>query len=246
MFALMFAMVKIYESSYTYLPFIYLYILSGTIGTIYHASNPILIQYRPYTVLIFVIINTIVYRFYKSKYIIRSVIHKITWKAACFVIFGILANLTHEMVFEDHHFVSYNHNVSWSILYLIFTFLAGYYFRSTDMLHILHLLFFLVPIKRVWEINLNVFTMLVSISLYMIYSKIGPQNVSNNNLVSLPLIRYFTYLRIQDELILIGVLQLYIEYYQRYLPDMQAAKDIEELISTVDIPTETKTTNQHI
>jgi hypothetical protein len=47
------------------------------------------------------------------------------------------------------------------------------------------------------------------------------------SLTVLPLIRYFPYLRVQDELILIGFIQLYIEYYQRYIPEIQAAKEIE-------------------
>lgn len=44
----------------------------------------------------------------------------------------------------------------------------------------------------------------------------------------LPLIRYFPYLRVQDELIVVGFIQLYIEYYQRYIPEMKAAKEIEK------------------
>ena len=52
-------MVKLYASTYTYLPFIYLYMMSVAVGIFYHSINPILRHYRPFTVLVFLLINTI-------------------------------------------------------------------------------------------------------------------------------------------------------------------------------------------
>jgi len=224
-------MVRLYESTYTYLPFVYLYLFSAAIGFIYHANDTRIILFRPYTVLCFLLINTIVYRYYKSKLILRSLIHKLSWKCVTHAVYGILLNLVHEMVFHDHHFDRYHYNIGWSALYLIFTLVFGYYIKSQESLTFLHLAFLFIPITRVWQVNLHVFTLLISSSIYMMYSKIERNTLSDSLLHRMPIIRYFPYLRVQDELIWVGFVQLYIEYYQRYVPDMEAAKDIEELIT---------------
>ena len=36
----------------------------------------------------------------------------------------------------------------------------------------IHLMFLFIPIKRIWQINLHVFTLLISASIYLMYSKI--------------------------------------------------------------------------
>lgn len=222
-------MVRLYESTYTYLPFLYLYLISTAIGSVYHANDTQLVLYRPYTVLLFLLINTMVYRYYKSKVIIRSLIHKLSWKCVTYAVYGILLNLVHEMVFHDHHFDRFHYNMGWSALYLILTLVFGYYAKSQEALTFLHLAFLFIPIKRVWQVNLHVFTLLISSSIYMMYSKIEKNTLGDTLLHRMPLIRYFPYLRVQDEFIWVGFVQLYIEYYQRYIPDMEVAKDIEEL-----------------
>lgn len=221
-------MVKLYESAYTYLPFLYLYLVSSAVAVIYHSDNPTFVRYRPYTVLVFLMVNTMVHRYYKTKTIIRSMVHKQAWKCCTFVVYGIMGNLTHEMVFHDHHFDIYHHNIGWSFLYLALILIMGYYFKNSTGLIITNLAFLFIPVKRIWQINLHMYTLLTSMSIYMLYSKCDNSMLMDASVTILPLIRYFPYLRVQDEMIIVGFIQLYIEYYQRYIPEMKAAKDIEK------------------
>lgn len=219
---------KLYQSAYTYLPFVYLYMTSTVVGTIYHSADPKFVRYRPYTVLVMLLVNTMVHRFYKNKLIVRSMLHKTTWKCVTNTIYAIVENLVHEMVFSDHHFNHYHHNMGWSVLYLSLTLITGYALSSSDALSLLHLAFFLVPIKRIWQVNLYMFTIFVSCSIYMTYSKCKDDHLVDTHLQRMSLLRYFPYLRIQDELVWVGFVQLYLEYYQRWLPEMRAAAEIDE------------------
>ena len=228
-------MVKLYETTYTYLPFIYLFSITAALSILYHSPDPTLQVYRPYTVLWFILVNTLVYRYYKSPSIIRCLIHKITWKCVTNVVFGIVGNLVHEMVFHDHHFDQYHHNLGWSALYLLSMLLGGYALKSPEALTVLNIVFLFVPIKRVWQVNLYAFTMFVSISIFMTYSKASSKTLGDNDLQRMPLMRYFPYLRIQDELIWVGFVQLYIEYYQLFMPDMEAVASIEETLKSIEV-----------
>lgn len=237
-------MVKLYESAYTYLPFIYLYVASTVVAVFYHSLDPFYVHYRPYTVLILILVNTSVFRYYKNGNIVRSILHKQTWKCCTYATNGIIANLVHEMVFTDHHFNHYHHNAGWSSIYLGLVLIFGYKMKSITALTLVNIAFLLVPIKRVWQINLHVYTIFVSISIYMLYSKCRAETLIDNTVVLLPLLRYFPYLRVQDELIWVGIIQLYVEYYQRYIPENdrigeeidKSLKELDESIQSYEIP----------
>lgn len=225
-------MVQMRESTYTYLPFIYFYLISTAISLVYHNENQYLVRHRPYTVLVFLLINTAANRYYKTKSIIRNILHKHTWKAVTLAVYGILGNLVHEMVFHYNHFdgITYNNHI-WSALYVTAVVILGYWYRNDELLMLANIVFLFVPINRTWQVNLHVYTIYITLSIYMMYSMCTKTTKMDTQLQKLPLVRYFAYLRVQDNFIMVGVVQLGLEYYMRYVPDSKTVAEIDAALT---------------
>jgi len=222
---------KVFESVMTYLPLLYLYVTSTVLGSVYHARS--LTALRPYTVLVFLLANYCVHRFHLRRAIIKTALHARIWGACTAAMFGIIANCAHELLFHEHHFAS-THNLGWSLVYICTIWYSAYRKPSEVLLVYCNTAFLLVPINRVWQINLHLYTVFITVSIFLMYSKCERETQADRSLEKLPLLRYFMYLRIHDGLIWVGVAQLYLEYYRRYLPEMQAAHEIAVLLEDAE------------
>lgn len=221
---------KLYESAYTYVPFIYLYLCSTAIGMLYHADSPALVRARPYTVLSFLLLNVFVYRFYKRTKLVRFALHRHFWKTCTLAFFGIIINNIHELMFRDFHFGDSRHNAGLSGVYLGLLLFLGYWIRSDTAVMYLNIAFLFFPIKRVWQVNLYIYVIYVTLAIFLTYSKCTPRSIIDDRLQFRPVLKFFPYLRLHDFFILVGILQLYIEYRRRYVPDQASSAEIERII----------------
>jgi hypothetical protein len=214
-------MVKLYESAFTYLPFLYLFAMTTAVAEFYHSENEYLVRHRPYTVLVFMLINTFAYKFFKNSTIIKSATHGHTWKCVILATYGILVNLVHEMVFHYNHFdEKVLHNHLGSAFYILCVLISGYVYMNEDALRLVNILFLFVPINRTWETNLHMYAVYVALSIYLLFRVHPHKSQIDPSVEKMPLLRYFCYLRVQDSFIACGVLQLLFENYantQRYI-----------------------------
>lgn len=222
--------IKIYQSKKTYLPFIYLYIFTLFIVNIYHCEYIFFDIFRPYLMIFFINLNTLVYRIYKKKLYLKNSLHRNVYESISISIYGILFNLIHEMIFQKHLLLNDIDNIIFSLIYIFLNFVLGYYFKSSESLLYLHLLFLLIPIRRIWRLNIYIYVILITLSTYLLYSKIKTSDIKKKININLPILRYFIYLRIHNELIVLGFFQIYLEYYLSFLPFIKASSEIEELI----------------
>lgn len=221
-------LMKLYESAFTYLPFIYLLLSSAFFGILYHNAN--LIPKRPYTVLVFFLFNTFVYKYYPHKKLVRFSLQKHFWKTCSLAFYAILVNNIHELLFFQFHFKDVSFNLIFSFLYVFIMFISSYVLKSDSMTLYTNILFLFFPIKCVWQINLYVYTLYVTCAIFLTYSCCTPKSIIKNEIKLRPIIKFFPYLRIHDAFILAGLLQLFIEYKWRYIPDQASADEIERIL----------------
>lgn len=220
---------KLYESAYTYIPFVYLFVMSFVFGFLFHHQG-IFRHYRPFTVLSFLLVNTFVQFYFKTDRLVKHVIHKHVWKTITLSIYGILCNSIHEMIFEKFHFDQSHLNFGVSTVYIILVLVCGYYFRRNSWIVYVHIFFLYFPIARLWEINLYLYVVYVSVCTFIMFSKCSEDSLMNNDLYTNPVIKFFIYLRINDAFVLLGLVQLYFEYYSMYIPELKALDEIESII----------------
>jgi hypothetical protein len=221
---------KLYESAYTYVPFIYLYICSTAIGTLYHSETPGLHSWRPYTVLAFLLLNVFVYRFYKKTTWVRFALHRHFWKACTLAFFGIIINNVHELMFRDFHFVEWRYNAGLSLAYIALLLACGYWLRSDTAVMYLNIVFLFFPIKRDWQVNLYIYVLFVTVAIFLTYSRCTPRSLVASHIQYRPVLKFFPYLRVHDYFIWVGLVQLYVEYHRRYVPDAASVAEIERII----------------
>lgn len=221
---------KLYESVYTYVPFIYLYLCSTGMGTLYHSENTVLHSVRPYTVLSFLLLNIFVFRYYKSTIWVRFALHRHFWKACTLAFFGIIVNNVHELMFRDFHFTEYRYNMGLSTIYMVLLLVTGYWLRSDTAVMYLNIAFLFFPIKRVWQVNLYIYVLYVTVAIFLTYSKCTPRSIVADGIQFRPVLKFFPYLRVHDFFIWVGFIQLYIEYRRRYIPDAASVAEIERII----------------
>jgi hypothetical protein len=221
---------KLYESAFTYIPFIYLYVCSMAMGMLYHSETPWLHRGRPYVVLSFLLLNLGVYRFYRSTRLVRFALHRHFWKTCTLALGGIIVNNVHELMFRDFHFGDSRHNLALSAVYILLHVAVSYYARSDGATLYLNVAFLFFPIKRVWQVNLYIYVLFVTVAIFLIYSKCTPRSIVDETIQYRPVLRFFPYLRVHDYLIWVGAVQLYLEYRHRYVPDSASVAEIERII----------------
>lgn len=198
-------------------------------GSLYHNIN--LKLYQPYIVLSFVLINTIMYYNFKTKFFIRNILHKHIWSTMTLAVYGIMINNIQTEMFRDFHFATEQTNIIVSIIYFFLVNITGYYFKSETALTGINLLFLFIPLRRVWQINLYMYICFSTIAVVIMYSKCKQSSLIYSSVHKKPVNRYFMYLRINDLIILGGFIQLYFEYYTNiYTPDIEALSKIREFI----------------
>jgi hypothetical protein len=200
------------------------------LGMLYHSDTPLLQRGRPFTVLTFLLLNLWVHRYYRAVPLVRFALHRHFWKTCTLALAGIIANDVHELMFRDFHLHGTWYNVGLSALYVLIHLVVGYYFRSDSGTLYVHVAFLFFPIKRVWQVNLYIYVLFVTVAIFLIYSKCTPRSLVDEQIKYRPLLKFFPYLRLHDMFIWVGILQLFLEYRNRYIPDTASAAEIERII----------------
>ena len=220
---------KIYESAYTYFPFVYLYLISSIFGAVYHGHG--LVWFQPYTIWIFTLINTAVYYLHDTDKIVKHVVHRHIWKTVTLSIFGIMLNNVHTEMFHDFHFESHNVNMFVSFLYSMSIIISVYYLDNIGIGVLIHIVFGFFPLSRVWQINLYMYVVYTTISIILMYRRLWISSLKDTTYHARPVINYFMYLRLHDVFILLGIFQLYLEYYKSALPEKRAREEVIRLLT---------------
>lgn len=219
---------KLYESAYTYFPFLYLYVLSTIFGALYH--NDALALYQPYLILIFTLINTGVFYVHDTDRLIKHVVHRHIWKTVTLSIFGIMLNNVHSEMMRDFHFTSDGLNLAVSSVYAVVLSVVIYYFDYIGGGVIVHLIFAFFPLRRVWQVNLYMYVVYTTLAIILMYRRIRASSLGDPRIHVDPVVKFFMYLRLHDYLIVLGAVQIYIEYYQSTLPEVRAVQHISQVI----------------
>lgn len=221
---------KLYESAYTYIPFAYLFIISTLFATLFHHAGSWR-HYRPFTLLTFTLINTFVQFFFKTQSLVKSIIHKHVWKTVTLSVYGVLFNSTHEMIFEKFHFSQTHINYTVSTLYAFSVLFCAYYLKKDSFVVYCHIIALYFPIARVWQINMYIYVIYVACCIFIMFSKCSQESIINGDIYRNPVIKFFMYLRLNDAFMVLGIIQLYIEYYSLYIPEINAISEIEIMIN---------------
>ena len=219
---------KIYESPYTYVPFVYFYFLGSVFGVLYH--NESLKLYQPYIIWIFLLLNSSVYNIHDTDKIIKHTIHRHIWRTVTVAIFGILLNNVHTEMFRDFHFESHNINMLVSLLYSVSLIVSVYYFNHVGIGFMMHIIFGFFPLSRVWQINLYMYIVYTTLSIILMYRRLRISSLKDPTYHIIPVIKYFMYLRLHDFFIILGIFQLYLEYYKSVMPEVHERNELLKLL----------------
>lgn len=225
---------KVYESAYTYFPFLYMYVVASAFGSLYH--NPSLVLYQPYVVLVFMLINSAVnFMHDRGGTAIKHTVHRHIWKTVTISIFGILMNNIHTEMFRDFHFSggSGNINLVVSAVYMTSMFITVYYFKNNSAAVMVHIVFAFFPLRRVWQVNLYMYIVYTTLAVILMYRRIRVSALDGPavEIQVAPVIKFFMYLRLHDYLIVFGAVQIYLEYFQSVIPELEAVQHISEIMS---------------
>ena len=220
---------KIYESPYTYIPFFYFYLIGSLFGVFYHQES--IQSYQPYVIWVFTLINTFVYYLHDTDVIIKHTIHRHIWKTVTVAIFGILMNNIHTEMFRDFHFESHNLNMFVSLLYSMSLISSVYYLDYLGLSITIHIIFGFFPLSRVWQINLYMYVVYTTLSIILMYRRLQIRSLKDATYHIRPVVNYFMYLRLHDFFIMLGVLQLYLEYYKSVLPDVRERAELIKFLN---------------
>lgn len=225
---------KLYESAYTYIPFAYLFISSTLFGALFHHSGSWK-HYRPFIVLSFTLLNTFVQFYFKTQSLVKSIIHKHVWKTVTLGVYGILFNSVHEMIFEKFHFEQTHVNITVSTIYALSVFICAYYFKKNSLVIYCHIIALYFPIARLWQINLYIYVIYLAACIFIMFSKCSQESIISGDIYRNPVIKFFMYLRLNDVFMILGIAQLYIEYYTLHIPELDAISEIEHMIEEQEL-----------
>ena len=217
---------KTYESVHTYIPFVYVIFVSIFFGQLYHST----IQYKPYVLIITCMINVFVY--YTNHY--KSVMTYHLWKIMTMAIFGILLNSIINKELSSFHYASAVVNIIMSIFYIGLNQFAIYRKQSEEYSLYLHIIFCLIPFQRVWALHLYMYVFFIIVSTIIMFCRCSKETFTNPYTHRRPLIKYFGYLRTHDTLLFIGFLQLILDVYELYVPDIKALKEFEKSVEEME------------
>lgn len=219
---------KLYESAYTYFPFLYLYFLSTIFGALYHSSA--LELYQPYIVLVFTLVNTLVFNIHDTDIIIKHAVHRHIWQTVTLSIYGIMLNNIHTEMLRDFHFTSDSVNFGMSCLYVVLIWIVTYYYEYIGGGIVIHLIFLFFPLRRVWQVNLYMYVVYTTLGIILMYRRIKVSSLKDVRIHINPVVKFFMYLRIHDYLIVMGAFQIYLEYYKSALPEKRAVENIAKVL----------------
>lgn len=227
---------KVYENVTTYFPLVYLF-LCQLIMIVYHYTNE-----SPFVLNSLILLNT--YLLYEHPYHSNSLrLHNHLWKASCLIVYGVLFNEILTKLFENYYMTSELTNVVASALYCLVVFKFAYFHESNYLYDVskrdsgqqsssnhsssvedsskwllfAHVYFGYLPFRQMHQINIHVFVLYCIIHFVMLYHSLGKTKVMmQKHFYRMPLNLFFMYLRVQEWFLVVGVLQLYMEYRKIY------------------------------
>ena len=229
------------------LSIIFLNAVLGCFGTYYHyePAKP----YQPF-ILLFTAVLTgfVMLNVNASPKNGNAVLRRQLWRTCCVAIFGALVNYVHAEMFVDFHIDDPDLNSVLSFVYLA-AFALSRYLGTRQWTVCVHVLFLFVPFQRVWQVSLYGYCALVTSAIYLLFKHYPADVLCRTSVLFYPLIDWFAYLRIDNYLILLGGLQLYIDFFLAMLPLSEATerlvqaireerKNAERLIERTDAETE--------
>lgn len=217
---------KVYENIATYFPLIYLIVCDGFMG-LYHYFDT-----SAYILNSLLLFNMVV--FYEHPYCVNHLQDHL-WKAACLIIFGVLANEILTILYSNYHLTSERVNIILSAVYCLAVLKVAYYdvsksnpnektptFVSRKLLY-LHILFGYIPFRQMHQVNVHVFVFYCVVHFIMLYHSLGKKNSEiQKEFYRMSVNTFFIYLRIQEWFLLFGVIQMYLEYDKIYHKQNQA------------------------
>lgn len=219
---------KLYESAFTYFPFLYLFTVASLFGGLYHNTG--LQLYQPYLIMIFLLINTFIYYYFDNKKLIKALVHRHVWRTVTLSIYGILINNVHTEMFRDFHFTSWGMNITVSLLYLVTIFACRFLLDNDSYIVLVHIVFSFFPLQRVWQVNLYIYIVFTTLSIILLFRRVFVKDLKSETIHMKPVINYFMYLRIYDMFVIFGVLQLYLDLYMSQMPEIKAAEEIKSMM----------------
>lgn len=224
---------KIYEDLAIYLPFVYLLVNAIMIGSFFHSTR--LASSQPFVVIFFVITNTLFFSAVtntrKKNHVLKTSIHKSVWKMVLFSVYGILFNDIHLEMFRDHLLDDDKLNVVVSFLYLVSVNVARKWFNKHELVLVANLVFLLIPLRRMWKVNLYMYVLFCSCSIYVTFRRVHARDVKQDRLhYYVPVLDYFVYNRINDYMVFVGFFQLYSDLYSQNLNDVQEVEVIRDIM----------------
>jgi hypothetical protein len=152
------------------------------------------------------------------------------WKTVTLSVFGVVVNSIHAELFSHFHLKGELVNFLISSVYLVSTLAMSYWFKNDRLILLSHIVFAFFPLRRVWQVNVYGFVILVTMCMIIMFSKCRTRSLLNSSLHIKPVLKFFAYLRIHDYLVLIGILQLFLELHVIYAPERDAVKKIKQMI----------------
>lgn len=207
---------------------IFLNLVLGCFGTYYHHEPAKL--YQPYILLSTAVLNGFVMlNVNASPKNGNAVMRRQLWRTCCVAIFGALLNYVHAEMFVNFHIDDEDVNSILSFVYLVLFALARYLGNRNFTVYV-HVLFLFVPFKRVWQVSLYGYCALVTSAIYLLFKRYPADVLCRTSVLFYPLIDWFVYLRIDNYLVLLGALQLYIDFFLAMLPLSEATERLVQAI----------------
>jgi len=203
---------------------VYLNVILGCFGTNYHWAD--LKHYQPYIVLFTAVLNGFVMlNVNASPKNGHAVMRRQLWRTCCVAVFGVLLNYVHAEMFVDFHIDDPEVNSVLSFLYL-FLFALARYLGNRNVTVYVHVLFLFVPFRRVWQVSLYGYCALITSAIYLLFKRYPADVLCRTPVLFYPLIDWFAYLRVDNYLVLAGVLQLYVDFFLAMLPLTEAREKL--------------------
>jgi len=210
------------------LSIVFLNVVLGCFGTYYHHESAKLFQ--PYILLSTAVLNGFVMlNVNASPKNGNAVMRRQLWRTCCVAVFGALLNYVHAEMFVNFHIDDEDVNSILSFVYLLL-FALSRYFGNRNLTVYVHVLFLFVPFKRVWQVSLYGYCALVTSAIYFLFKRYPADVLCRTSVLFYPLIDWFVYLRIDNYLVLVGVIQLYIDFFLAMLPLSEATERLVKAI----------------
>lgn len=218
---------KLYESVLTYLPFMYFLIFTVLYGSIYHNSQ--FTYFRPYLILTCGILNAYLREtVLRNRTVVRNILQSHVWMTVITSVFGVLLNNIHHELFSLYHLQDEILSIALSVIYVCMVSLFMY--LDMDSCVWFHVCALYVPFRRVWVVNLYMYVLFTCVSIILQYRRCKRSTLVDRKTYKRPILKYFGILRVHEYAVLLGFIQLYLDYRESVRIDLATEREITSLV----------------